>query len=157
MKKTIKAILILIMIMVVCMTVIACDKPNLEDEELPEEAEELTRTQIITNGTLQRRQRHGQQEIHQRECNQLGSGQGSLSKASDGVICGAGFIQKERLKPSARPSIPTKLWRIGHRPPNPQRKDDPEKLQDTNALILASTNSGFNILQKHLKLQAGSQ
>ena len=51
-EKTIKAILILIMIMVVCMTVIACDKPNLEDEELPEEAEELTRTQIITNGTF---------------------------------------------------------------------------------------------------------
>lgn len=160
MKKTIKAILILIMIMVVCMTVIACDKPNLEDEELPEEAEELTRTQIITNGTFYSVANvTGSKRYIKENVTNWEVGTGSLSKASDGVIYGAlDLSKKERFEAERKTFNPNEtLAYPGIDPQTPKEKDDPEKLQDTNALILASTKTAGSIFYKNtsnFKLEA---
>ena len=52
MKKKLYSIIMILLVMVLILGLVACKEPNLKEEEEEPTAEEVSRTQIITNGTF---------------------------------------------------------------------------------------------------------
>ncbi|MDI9486589.1 MAG: hypothetical protein QM214_01570 [Bacillota bacterium] len=152
MKKTLYSLFILLLVFVFAIALIACDEPILDENGGDEEEETVARSQLITNGTFYDiSNTTGSQRYIKENVASWELSSGSLTRASEGVIYGGIDLKDEELFNANRNTFSKNntLEYPGVDPETPAEKDDPDTLQDTNALLLASINEAGSLFYKN--------
>lgn len=152
MKKAIKSILILLLVLAIGIALVACVEPDLDDEEPGEEGGSLTRSQLITNGTFYDvSNATGSKNYIKENVAGWNLTTGTVSRGTDGVAAGAIDMANKELFERERNkfNLNNTLQYPGVDPSTPKEKDDPTKLQDTNALLLSSIKTAGSIHYKN--------
>ncbi len=152
MKKLIYSMLIILVALTLALGLVACKEPDLTDKEGETPAEIVTRTQLVANGTFYNvTNATGSKKYTKENVTGWDLTSGSLTKATDGVVHGGVDLKDKALFERERKafSINNTLAYPGIDPNTPKEKDDPNKLQDTNSLLLASTKTAGSLYYKN--------
>ncbi|MDD4315948.1 MAG: hypothetical protein PHC84_02180 [Clostridia bacterium] len=152
MKKLIYSMFIILVVLALSMGLVACKEPDLTDKNGDETEETITRTQLVANGTFYNvANATGSKKYTKENVSGWDVTSGSLTKSTDGVVYGGIDLSDQALFERERKafSINNTLAYPGIDPKTPAEKDDPDKLQDTNALLLASTKTAGSVYYKN--------
>lgn len=152
MKKLIYSMLIILVALTLALGLVACKEPDFTDDPDDQTPEIITRTQLVANGTFYNvTNATGSKKYTKENVTGWEINSGSLTKATDGIVYGGIDLSDKALFERERKafSINNTMTYPGVDPKTPKEKDDPDKLQDTNALLLASTKTAGSIYYKN--------
>ena len=151
MKKKLYTIILILMIFSLMMGLISCKKPDLKDKDPDEQTEEITRTQIIENGTFYNAKNSTGSKKYVKEVVSNWNYKTAAATTTEGIVHGVIDLSKKDIfnEEKKKFSINNTLAYPGIDPETPYEKDDNTKLQDTNSLIMASTKEANSLYYKN--------
>lgn len=149
-KKSFYTVLILLIVLILSLGLAACEEPDFTDkpDNGAEVDDDFTRTQILKNGTFYKAsQATGSTSYVKANVSDWTINSGTLTSSDDGVVRGVIDLGDKKAFEDNRSifSINNTMAYKGIAPNTPYERDDATKLQDTNALVLASVKQEGSI------------